>query len=395
MSQDRSQKLSEARMESIQPEDRMFYVWDTEVRGFGVRVMPSGTKAFVSKVYVAGKQIWQTLGVWSGKNTVAKARAAAEVKRGRKAEGENPKPKRLKPEFWEKVVDQFKEELLDQKKPKTAENYRSVLRTHIRPAFQKKLISEISAEDIREFFKGMAPIPRQANVCMGLLKRIFDRAEANNHIPINSNPVDLLRKSGHKNNPEKERDRPLDDEELLRLGLALENLQPREGESPFFVGIVRVLLLSGARLREVLGLRWDQIDLEDRTIRWADSKTGRTSKPLNDALFEAISAIPRIKGTPWLFPSPTSSSGHVEDIKRPWKVLLRTAGITDLRRHDLRHAHGNTAGELGMNLQTVAALLGHRTTTTTERYSRVGRDPRLSASNKVAGALGRKLKGQK
>jgi len=217
VSQERSQKLSEARMESIQPEDRMFYVWDSEVRGFGVRVMPSGTKTFVSKIYITGKQIWQTLGAWSKKNTVAKARAAAEAQRGRKAEGENPKPKRLKAELWKKVVDQFEEELLDQKKPKTAENYRSILRAHIRPAFEKKLVSEISSEDVRAFFKGMADKPRQANVCMGLLKRIFDRAEAKEHIPINSNPVDLLRKTGHKNNPERSGP-PLDDEELLRLG---------------------------------------------------------------------------------------------------------------------------------------------------------------------------------
>ena len=225
-----------------------------------------------------------------------------------------------------------------------------------------------------------------------ILNLIFERAEGWRFRGVNTNPVTMAKKAGLKTYTEGIRDRQLTDPELERLGEALEKMEA-EGYRQF-CDLVRLLLLSGARLREVMTLKWDQIDEKALTIRWKDSKTGKVSKPLNDALFAVLARLPREEGKPWVFPS-EKIDGCIQDVKRPWRRLLELAEIEDLHRHDLRHLHGNAAAELGFNLQTIAALLGHRQTSTTERYSTIGKDPRLAASNQVSGSLNRKLRGAK
>jgi integrase len=205
---------------------------------------------------------------------------------------------------------------------------------------------------------------------------------------MGSNPVSMLTKAGYKPFREASRNRPLEDAELSRLGQALVAMEA-EGYGQF-CDFVRVLYFSGARRGEVLGLSWEWIDEERKVITWPDSKTGETSKPLNDAVFEVLAGIPRFKGVPWVFPSTESESGHLEDIKRPWKRLLKLSQINDLTRHDLRHNVGNQAADGGENLQTVAALLGHRQTSTSERYSKTRG---LAASNRLGATLKRKLGG--
>lgn len=381
--------------ETVSARSSPLFLWDTSLKGFGVRINPGGQVSFIFKTRIGKKQVWHALGD-AEKTTCKIARAAAEVLQGKVTEGVAPTPTKTKNMLWDELLDLFEKEHLPKLKRSTRASYQSVLDVHLRPAFHRKTVQEITDTNIKELHASMIQIPRQANVSLMILRLIFERAEGWRCRALGSNPVVLAKKAGLKPYPEGERDRQLSDDELQQLGKALEAMDS-EGHRQF-CDLVRLLLLSGARLREVMGLRWEQINEKARTIRWDDTKTGKVSKPLNDALFEVLARIPRLEDSPWVFQSTankSSKSGHLEDIKRPWRRLLELAEIEDVHRHDLRHLHGNAASELGHNLQTIAALLGHRQTSTTERYSKVGKDPRLAASNEVSASLNRKLRGQK
>lgn len=362
--------------------------WDTAVPGLCVRVWASGKIVWTFKGRVGGCQVMRRLGEWPDMNSDA-ARAKVLGWRDDIRAGENPLPTRYKPMAWAAVLDQFEAEHLPTLKPASVRSYRSAIRVHLRDAFQDRVtVQSITHGDVRELYEsiGKAGKERQANVVLMLLKLIFDRCEFWGYRPQHSNPVDMLRKGSFKPFASMERDRPLTDEELERIGSALASMEA-QGYTQF-VAFVRVLLFSGARRGEALSLRWDRIDEARKTIRWDDTKTGRTQKPLNDALFEVLAGLPRVEGCPWVFPSESSASGHLEEIRRPWKRLLELAKVENLTRHDLRHNLGNVAADEGLNLQTVASLLGHRHTGTTERYSKAHRG--LEASNRVA----RKVKGK-
>jgi integrase len=370
--------------------------WTPErvIKGLAIRVNRDLSLSWIFKGFIGGKQIWKKLGTWPEMSTKA-AQEALEDWRSRKRRGENPDASRLTAMLWEHVVDQFEREHLPNVKPKTRASYASALRVHLRNAFAGKLASEIDEADVRTFHQtlGNTGKVRQANVCLMLLRVIFDRCEGWRYRPMNTNPVAMLRKTGYKTYREDARDRPLDDDEVTRFGEALVAME-EQGYGQF-CDFVRVLYFSGARRGEVLGLAWEWIDEKRKVISWPDTKTGATSKPLNDALFEVLARIPRIEGNPWVFMSQgntPSESGHLEEIKRPWKKLMELAKIEGLTRHDLRHNVGNVAADEGENLQTVAALLGHRQTATTERYSKTRG---LAASNRVGAKLKGKLGGKK
>lgn len=368
--------------------------WDSATPGLSVRVWKTGAIVWTFKGRVGGRQVMKRLGEWPAMRAEA-ARAKVLGWRDDIRSGENPIPVRFTPKTWDDVLDKFEGEHLPTLKPKTQESYKSAIRVHLRGAFGDRItVQAITHSDVRDLYMriGGGGKERTANVVLMLLKMIFDRCEYWGFRPVASNPVAHLRKGSFKAfTGGNERERELTDDELERIGAALAQMEA--GGYMQFVAFVRVLLFSGARRGEALALRWDRIDEARKTIRWDDTKTGRTKKPLNDALFEVLAGLPRLEDCPWVFPSDSSESGHLEDIKRPWKRLLELAKVEDLRRHDLRHNLGNVAADEGLNMQTVASLLGHKDTGTTERYSKTHRG--LDASNRVTGKIKAKLRGGK
>lgn len=154
------------------------------------------------------------------------------------------------------------------------------------------------------------------------------------------------------------------DAELKRFG---KTLRRYEGQYPIVVGLLRMLLLTGARKGELMGLRWDQID-ETGNIRLKDSKTGPKTIFLSSAAREVLNALPRYPGNPHVFPGqrlgkPLTNPGNV------WKVIKNDAKLEDLRLHDLRHSFASIAAGNGIGLQLIGKMLGHADTQTTERYA--------------------------
>lgn len=400
----RRAKLTEEVIRNLKPETRQFYVWDTRRKGLGVRIGASGSVAFVVKLNLPGKRsVWKTLEAQNLDDAgIEYHELLSTFGRG------EPLPKRKVDMLWQDAVDKFAEEHLPNLKPTTQRTYKSALKL-VRAGFLNRPVQSITYPDIAAFHEGMVDRPRQANVCVGLCGIIMDRCEAWKNRDLNSNPVHMLRKSGWKPYPEEQRDRPLSDEEIGWIGDALwtmETMLGKDGkpkESRYTIAAVRLLLLLGKRLREVLDLQWHQIDLELRTIRWVVTKTGKMAAPLNDAALAVLQGLDRItylnedgKEVEHPFVLPGALPGRpIQDITKFWRRLLKMAGIQDLTRHDLRHAHGNEAGGLNMNLQTVALLLGHRDSHTSARYSKPTQHPGMAASQQVSGNLLAKLKGKR
>lgn len=400
----RRARLTDEVIASLEPEPRQFYVWDTRRKGLGVRIGASGTVAFVVKLNLPGKRsVWKTLEA----RTLEDAGIEYHELLSKFGKGE-PLPKRQADKLWQDVVDRFQAEHVPTLKPTTQGTYKSALKL-VRAGFLNRPVRSLDYGDIRGFHESLSDRERQANVCVGLCGIILDRCEAWGFRDLNSNPVTMLRKSGWKPNPEHTRQRPLSDEELERIGDALwtmENTLGKDGkpkESPYTVAAVRLLLLTGKRLREILDLQWHQIDLDDRTIRWEESKTGKMDAPLNDATLEVLQSLERIEyvnaygevvENPFVLPGALDGK-PIQDLTKFWRRLLKMAGIQDLTRHDLRHAHGNEVNNLDMPQQAAQKLLGHKSIHTTDRYFDRAANKSLADSQRVSGSIKAKMGGRR
>ena len=153
-------------------------------------------------------------------------------------------------------------------------------------------------------------------------------------------------------NPRRPVARFLDREELQRLGAALDR---HGGEHPWPVAALRLLTLTGARLSEVLNLKWDEIGelaQDGASARLEDSKTGPRTVWLGPGAARLLAALPRAEGAARVFP---------EDLKSArlytfWRAIREEAGLPGLRIHDARHTWASQGVMNGVGLTTVGRL---------------------------------------
>jgi integrase len=161
---------------------------------------------------------------------------------------------------------------------------------------------------------------------------------------------------------------------------------------PFAAAAIRLLILTGARLREILHARWSELDVERGVLFLADSKTGRKPIYLGAAAQAVISTLPRMSGNPYLIPGSLDGRPRSE-LGAPWAAVTKAAGLEGLRIHDLRHTFASVGAGARMGLPIVGKLLGHRTQATTARYAHLDSDPMLRAAEHIgatiSGALNR------
>nr|WP_314444597.1 site-specific integrase [uncultured Sphingomonas sp.] len=199
--------------------------------------------------------------------------------------------------------------------------------------------------------------------------------------PQGTNPCRYVQKY-----PERSRTRYLTSEELARIGASMRDLV-RSGEiQPSAANALKLLLLTGARLNEVLSAKWDWIAWDKQIIALPDSKTGEKPIYLSQA---AISVLKSQKESMLsnIYVFPGRSTGHMVNLRKPWTRLCAHAGIEGVRLHDLRHTAASIAVGQGASLPVVGRLLGHTQAQTTLRYAHVDADPALRAAEKIGDAM--------
>ena len=246
-------------------------------------------------------------------------------------------------------------------------------------------VGEISRADIAKFHHDLRFAPVQANRCLQFLSKAFNLAEVWGLRPDGSNPCRHVAKY-----PEKRRERFLDASELRRVGELLREMETEGIELPSAILAVRLLILTGCRLNEVMTLKWEHVDFAECVLRLPDSKTGAKVVHLGQPAIDILKATKQMEGNPWVITG-TLEGKHLSDLQPFWQRVRARAGLKDIRIHDLRHTFASTAVAAGQGLPMIGKLLGHTQVQTTARYAHLAADPLKRAADSVASSLQRAL----
>lgn len=381
--------LKNAQTVAFPPPGEVKILWDPELPGFGLRVMPTGAKSYFVKYRHAGRQRWMTIGKHGAPWTPETARRQARLILGDLAKGSDPAEKRDQDRKIQTLGELSETYLADyatpRKKPSSLAEDRRNLKNNILPTFGTMRLDQIKRTDVARWHKGMSDRPGAANRALALLKTMLNLSERWGYRPEGSNPARHIELY-----PEKSRERFLTPEEMGRLGEALAQVEKTNSEPQAAVTAIRLLILTGARLSEILTLEWKWIDLGRSVIRLPDSKTGAKTIPLGAPVQAILSKLPRVEGNPYVLPA-LRGDGHFIGIQKCWQRIRIIAGIPDVRIHDLRHSFASVAVAGGNSLYLVGKVLGHRQASTTERYAHITDNPLLEVAEKTSKSVSEML----
>jgi integrase len=210
---------------------------------------------------------------------------------------------------------------------------------------------------------------------------MFSLAELWGLRPDGSNPRKHIKKY-----PEEKRERFLSAAELRRVGEVLKEMEAEGIELPSAILAVRLLIMTGCRLNEIMTLKWEFVDLTEKLLRLPDSKTGAKVVHLGHPAKELLEAADRIDGNPWVVTG-TLPGQRLSDLQPFWQRVRARAGLKDVRIHDLRHTFASTAVASGQGLPMIGKLLGHTQVQTTARYAHLAAEPVKVAADSVANSL--------
>jgi integrase len=273
------------------------------------------------------------------------------------------------------------------KKPRTVEEDERNLRLHLIPALGKLKLKDVTPAHIAKFQAAGKQRPTNANRCRALLSHLFKVAEVWGERAPGSNPCRYVGKFR-----EYKRERFLSADELMRLADALEGAERKE--PPSAIAAIRLLILTGCRLSEILSLRWEWIDFERGCLVLPDSKSGAKAVPLGAPALRALAKLPRHEGSPYVLPA-ERGDGHFVGIQKPWQRIRAGAALNDVRIHDLRHSFASIAVSGGASLYLVGKVLGHRQSRTTERYAHLKDDPLRAVADRTSERIAAMMDGSR
>jgi integrase len=361
---------------------------DDEVVGFGVRVTAAGARSYVLRYTTrAGRERVYTIGDATVRRCTD-ARAKARDLRRDIEDGGDPladiESERAAPTVAD-LIDRFEAEHLPRKRPRTASDYEGMLRVWIRPHFGPHTkVADVTFADIDALHRKISKTGAtyRANRTVAILSKMFSLA-------VRWGMRETTPAKGVERNTEYGRRRYLSSDELVRLTTALAKHPDKQAAD-----IIRLLLLTGARRGEVLGMRWADVDL---TGTWSKPPSSTKQRehhqvPLNAPARQLLAEIRERQAgkrhvlPEFVFPG-AGGTGHTVEIKKSWRSVCRAAAITGLRIHDLRHSFASTLASGGASLPLIGALLGHSNPSTTARYSHLFDDPQRAAVERVGAVI--------
>lgn len=376
-------KLTKALIADAIISGKEYILWDSEVRKFGLRVLPSGRKSFVYQ-YRMGRHS-KKLTIGSGDLSLSVVRGLAQEAAAKVARGIDPGKERddLRNAITmaELAVRFDDTHITFHVKASTAKEYRRAMQLYILPAFGTKQVAEVTRSQIHDLHRKMSDKPTQANRTLEILSKMFNLAEEWGYREPNSNP-----RKGIKKYPETRRERFLSSAELQRVGEVLSEMTRERIEMPSAIAAIRLLMFTGCRLNEIMTLQWRLVDLNVGLLRLPDSKTGAKNVQLGGAAIDVLSSIERIEENPWVLTGKVEG-GRLTDLQPFWQRVRARAGLNDARIHDLRHTFASIAAANGMSLHMIGKLLGHSSTETTKRYAHLSAGTMQVAADSVSSII--------
>lgn len=380
-------KITKRSVEAIPPQKRDLIIFDDEVKGFGVRIWPTGKITYLVQYRSGGRTRRVKIGR-HGIVTAEQARSRAKEILGAVARGNNPAQEIREHRRAATVATVcerlFRDHVVLHCKANTQREYRRSIDLFIKPAIGAFKVVDVTRADMAHLHHSLRERPFQANRTLGVLSKLFNQCEVWGLRPDGSNPCRHIKKY-----PEHRREVFLNSEELTRLGDAMAEAEAVGSESPFAIAAIRLLILTGCRLSEIQTLKWSYVS--DGYIKLPDSKTGPRRIPLPEEATGILAALPRLPGNEYVCAGKLPGS-HLTDLQPPWQRIRKKAGLEHVRIHDLRHTYASNAIMNGVDIVLVGRLLGHSQIQTTMRYAHLADEPVRKAAARVSGFLGQALR---
>ena len=389
------------------PEGGEVLLWDTETKGFGVRIRPSGVKTYVFQYRMHGGRSGLLQKYTIGKHgslTPDQAREIAENLSRQVKAGINPSNERTKDRqsmTVSELCDLYMKEGCSTKKDSTIATDHGRVERHIRPLLGRYKVKDVTRADVQKFMFDIATGKTACNVktklrgraivdggkgtaarTVGFLGGIFSFAVERSI--CETNPV-----RGVKRYKDRKMERFLSEQEVARLAATLTKFEKQESISFLCSKVIQLLLLTGCRKGEILSLKWKYIDFERSLLRLPDSKTGEKVVPLGASAIKLFNDVPRVAY--WVFPA-SSGDAYMIGLPRFWASIRKEADLNDVRLHDLRHSFASFGASAGDSLLVIGKLLGHKDSKTTSRYAHLSDDPLKSAADRISNIIALAMK---
>jgi integrase len=325
---------------------------------------------------------------------------------GRVEGGDDPAAERKsdrKTPIFSELIDTYLAEGCSHKKPSTLAADRGRIEHHLRPLLGKLKIDRLNRADVERMRDAVASgktakIPEKRG--RGSITRGGKGAAAQCVLLVGSimgfakdrglrgdNPAHGVRKALVR-----KMERFLSESEIARLAEALDFDETATG-NPFPTAAIRLLMLTGCRRSEIIGLRWLDVDFDHQLLRLPESKTGQKIVYLNAPAMSVLNELPRARDNPHVIVG-TRTGISLRGIDKTWFRVRRAAGLDNVRLHDLRHSFASVGVAGGLSLPIIGALLGHKYATTTARYAHLSADPLRTANDaigsRIAAAMNRR-----
>jgi integrase len=337
------------------------FTWDTELPGFGLRVLATGRRSYVVRYRTAaGTDRLVTLGTTVETDPDEARERARDVRRAVR-DGRDPKQERTATRNAPRLSD-LRDRMLDehcqQRRDRTREAYEAAWRLYILPLIGDLPVADVTETDVLKIRRSLASKPTTANRVLACLSKAMSLAERWRWRIQHSNPCRYV-----EHYPENQRQRILTAEEIARLFRALDTCDTvMESARSLF----RLLALTGLRCGEWRLAQWSWLDEVNQALRIPEhgSKTGARVVPLSVEVWRILDELPRSS----IYILPGRTGGPMSGQSKAWHAVCRAADIDGVVIHDLRHMVGTYAALAGATSREVADLLGHKQLSTTERY---------------------------
>ena len=406
-------KLTKTLLDKVELKDKPYFIWCSELAGFGARVFPSGKKTFYVDYYnQAGERKRMSLGAY-GKLTVDEARKLARITLGDTLRGDDPLTERQTKrgsltvsELCDNYFEAAQRGLIlgrsgKPKKTSTLDTDAGRIERHIKPLLGKKLVVDLKRSDISKFIRDVtagktaytgasSKLRGKVNVAggagtasrtAGLLGGILSYAVSEDI--IEHNPA-----HGVKRPADQKRTRRLDADEFKALGKALASADHMPWQA--IVGI-KLLALTGCRLSEISKLTWAEVDLDAQSLKLGDTKTGASVRPIGSPVVELLQSIKADQKSGFVLIGVRADGRPYGGLDGAVDRIVKAASLEGVTAHTLRHSFASVAADMNFSDSTIGSILGHAGSGITSRYTHRLDSVLIAAADKIAKEIERQM----